>query len=86
MSAEGTAYRIVHRWESLIDPSAVTDLRYSIIAALNDCRDSALEEAAKLHDSIEPDCDRSPHGCKCEALGAIIRYRDLIRTLKTRGT
>lgn len=47
-------------------------------------RNAALEEAARLHENIDPACDheRVRDAPGAGAMGAVIRYRDAIRALK----
>lgn len=51
---------------------------------LERARDEALEDAARLHENINPACDhervRGDPGAG--AMGAVIEYRDAIRALK----
>lgn len=53
-------------------------------AIIQQARDEALEEAAQLHENINPACDHErEHGAPgAGAMGAVIRYRDAIRALK----
>lgn len=41
---------------------------------------AAIEWAGNLHDSVSPSCDHEPEGAGAGAMGAVIAYRDLIRT------
>lgn len=56
------------------------------LAVLDEIRNGALEEAAQLHESINPasDHERDHHAPGAGAMGAVIEYRDKIRALKAR--
>ena len=68
-------------WEAACDhPDG--DIEGTLVAAIReaevDARRAAFEDAARLHDSIDPGCQHDA-GEGCGAMGAIIRYRDAIR-------
>lgn len=48
-------------------------------------RNQGIEEAARLHEQIDPSCDheRQNGDPGAGAMGAVIEYRDAIRNLKT---
>lgn len=56
----------------------------AVVVATPAIRDEALEEAARLHENIDPACDheRQKGHPGAGAMGAVIRYRDAIRALK----
>lgn len=90
----------IQRWRTRLDnPAAtwsferttnefVTSLEYitDLLSMLTAARDETLEEAARLHESIDPACDheRLDRIPGAGAMGFILRYRDAIRVLKTK--
>jgi hypothetical protein len=60
-------------------------LAEAVAAALREAVAEEREACARLHESINADCDRDRIGrgdngwCGCGAMGAIIEYRDAIR-------
>lgn len=68
-----------------IDPNVDAYNRAVLRAVASAARNDALEEAARLHESINPasDDERLKGSPGAGAMGAVIEYRDKIRALRS---